>query len=72
MWGKEVRAEFVWGIQRKDTTRKINSIWEDNINMDIKDIVWEGVERIDLAQDRMVCYKHGNEHAVFVLLELTR
>jgi hypothetical protein len=25
--------------------------WEDNIKVDLKEIVWEGVNRIDLAQD---------------------
>jgi hypothetical protein len=27
-------------------------IWEDNIKMDVKDIGWEGVDWIHLAQDR--------------------
>jgi hypothetical protein len=26
--------------------------WEDNIGMDLKEIWWEGVERMHLAQDR--------------------
>jgi hypothetical protein len=26
--------------------------WEDNIRVDLKEIVWEGMDRIYLAQDR--------------------
>jgi hypothetical protein len=26
--------------------------WEDNVKMDLREIVWEGVEWIDLAQDK--------------------
>jgi len=26
--------------------------WEDNIEMDIKEIIWEGVDWIHMAQDR--------------------
>jgi hypothetical protein len=26
--------------------------WEDNIKMDVRDIGWDGIERIDLAQDK--------------------
>jgi hypothetical protein len=26
--------------------------WEDNIKMDMKEIVWEGMDWIDMAQDR--------------------
>jgi hypothetical protein len=26
--------------------------WEDNIRMDLREIVWEGVEWMHLAQDR--------------------
>jgi hypothetical protein len=29
--------------------------WEDNIRMDIREIVWEGVELMDMAQDRNQC-----------------
>jgi hypothetical protein len=27
-------------------------IWEDNIKMDFREVVWEGMDWIDLAQDR--------------------
>jgi hypothetical protein len=26
--------------------------WEDNIKMDLREVGWAGVDRIDLAQDR--------------------
>jgi hypothetical protein len=26
--------------------------WEDNIKMDLQEVGWEGMEQIDLAQDR--------------------
>jgi hypothetical protein len=26
--------------------------WEDNIRMDLREIGWDGMDRIDLAQDR--------------------
>jgi hypothetical protein len=26
--------------------------WEDNIGMDLKEIIWQGVDCIDLAKDR--------------------
>jgi hypothetical protein len=29
--------------------------WEDNIRTDLREIVWEGVKRIHLAQDRAKC-----------------
>jgi hypothetical protein len=27
-------------------------MWEDNIKMDLREIVWSGMDWIDLAQDR--------------------
>jgi hypothetical protein len=32
--------------------RRSRRRWEDNIRMDLKEIVWEGVDWIYLAQDR--------------------
>jgi hypothetical protein len=26
--------------------------WEDNIKMDLQEVVWEGVDWIDMSQDR--------------------
>jgi hypothetical protein len=36
--------------------------WEDNIKMDVREIVWDGMDWIDLAQDRNKgSCEHGNE-----------
>jgi hypothetical protein len=38
--------------------------WVDNIKMDLREIVWGGMHRIDLAQDRdqwRDSCEHGNE-----------
>jgi hypothetical protein len=39
------------------------SRWEDNIRVDIREIVWEGVDWIRLAKDRDQCgpCEHSNE-----------
>jgi hypothetical protein len=37
--------------ERKRPLRRRRCRWEDNIKVDLKEIVWEGVYRIDLAQD---------------------
>jgi hypothetical protein len=34
--------------------------WMDNINMDLREIGWDGVDWIDVAQDKDSC-EHGNE-----------
>jgi hypothetical protein len=38
--------------RRKETTRKTKSRWVDNIKMDLREIGWDGMDWIDLAQDR--------------------
>jgi hypothetical protein len=38
---------------RKETTWKIRRRWEDDITMDLKEIAWNGVGWIHLAQDRV-------------------
>jgi hypothetical protein len=30
----------------------MTSVWEDNIKMDLQEVRWEGVDWIDMAQDR--------------------
>jgi hypothetical protein len=41
-----------WETRRKETTRRFKHRWEDNIKMDIRDNGWDGMDRINLAQDR--------------------
>jgi hypothetical protein len=36
----------------EETARKICRRWEDNIRMDLREIGWEGVDWMHLAQDR--------------------
>jgi len=37
---------------KEDTLGRHERRWEDNIRMDIREIVWEGMDLIHLAQDR--------------------
>jgi hypothetical protein len=37
---------------RKETTVKPRRRWVDNIKIDLREIGWDGVDCIDLAQDR--------------------
>jgi hypothetical protein len=43
---------FGWKTQRDKTTQKTRHGWEHNIRMDFREIGWEGVDWIHLAQDR--------------------
>jgi hypothetical protein len=36
----------------KETTRKTIRWWVGNIKVDLRKIEWDGMDRIDLAQDR--------------------
>jgi len=36
----------------KETTLKIQHRWEDNIQMDLHEVGYEGMDWIELAQDR--------------------
>jgi hypothetical protein len=47
------------GRDRSEDRRR----WEDNIRIDLREIRWEGVEWIHLAQERPVagCCEDGNE-----------
>jgi hypothetical protein len=38
--------------RRKETIRKPRDRWENGVKLDLREIVWEGVEWIYLAQDR--------------------
>jgi hypothetical protein len=46
-----VRRIFVGKPGGKGPRGKPRFMWEDNIRTDFKEIVWEGVDWIDLAQD---------------------
>jgi hypothetical protein len=40
--------------------------WEDNIRIDLREIKWEVVGWVHLAQDKdqvAACCEHGNEHS---------
>jgi hypothetical protein len=43
---------FVRNPNRKRPLRRRRHRWEDNIIMDLREIGWEGVEWMHLAQDR--------------------
>jgi hypothetical protein len=38
--------------EEKSTLRRPRHRWEDNIKMDLREIGWDGVDWIDLAEDR--------------------
>jgi hypothetical protein len=50
----EAKKKTNVGVRKLEQTRlsRTRRRWEDNINMDLKEIGWEGVDWIHLAQDR--------------------
>jgi hypothetical protein len=38
--------------RRKETTRKTRRRWVDNIKIDLREVGWNGVDWVELAQDR--------------------
>jgi hypothetical protein len=56
MWHAWEREKSVQGFggktRRKETSLRPRHKWEDGIRMDLREIVWGGVEWIHLAQDR--------------------
>jgi hypothetical protein len=46
--------------ERKRPLRRSRRRWVDNIKMDLRDIRWDCMEWIELAQDRGQC-EHGDE-----------
>jgi hypothetical protein len=51
-WGEEESIyDIVWKARRKVITRRPICRWVDNINMDLREIEWGGMDWIDLAQD---------------------
>jgi hypothetical protein len=52
---REERGAYRILVGRPDGRRPLGRPrrrWEDNINMDLQEVGWEGVDRIDMAQDR--------------------
>jgi hypothetical protein len=52
----EVRNTYsilVGMLEGKTPLRRLRSRWEDNIRMDLREIVWEGLDWIQLGQDRV-------------------
>jgi hypothetical protein len=46
------------------TLGRPRSRWENNFKIHLKEILWEGVDWIDLAQDRAIdsCCEYGDEY----------
>jgi hypothetical protein len=60
--GDEKYVQYSGRETSKETTQKTKHRWEDNKGMDLNVTVWEGVDWIQLAQDRGSGYcEHGNE-----------
>jgi hypothetical protein len=58
-WHERVRRDACWLLvaepERKRPLRKRRRRQQNNIKMDIKEMDWEGADRIDLTQDRDEC-----------------
>jgi hypothetical protein len=51
----EMRNAYKISVVKREGKRplgRLNYRWEDNIRMDLREIGWEGVDWIHLAQDR--------------------
>jgi hypothetical protein len=63
-YAKNEYSFLVGKPERKRSLGKQRGKWEDNIRMDLRDMMWEGLDRIHLAQDRDQWRKscdHDNE-----------
>jgi hypothetical protein len=47
-----VHTGFWWGPVGRRPLLRPRRRWEDNIRMDLQEMGWEGVDWIDMAQDR--------------------
>jgi hypothetical protein len=47
-----MRIRFWWDSQKKLTLGRPRRRWEDNIEIDLREIGWASMDSIDLAQDR--------------------
>jgi hypothetical protein len=45
----------LWGNLKEKTHERHWRVWEDNIKMDLQEVGCEGIDWIDLAQDRYKC-----------------
>ena len=45
-------AGFWWGNLRERTIRETKNRWEDNFKMDLQEVGCDGMDWIDMAQDR--------------------
>jgi len=54
MYGGEERhiQDFGGEPEEKRPLGRARRRWEDNIKMDLQDVGWEGIDWIDVAQDR--------------------
>jgi hypothetical protein len=55
---------LVGKLEGKRTLGRPSTRWEENINMNLEETGWEGVDSNDLTQDRdrcRGCYEHGNK-----------
>jgi hypothetical protein len=51
--GEKMNAKDIGGkARRKETTVKTRRSWVDNIKMNLREIGWDGVDLMDMAQDR--------------------
>jgi hypothetical protein len=51
--GEEECIKDIGGkTRRKETTGEIRRRWVDNVKIYLREIEWDGIDRIDLAQDR--------------------
>jgi hypothetical protein len=41
-----------WESQKKRTTRKTRRRWVDNNEIDLREIEWDGIDWIDLGEDK--------------------
>jgi hypothetical protein len=53
-WGKVgMQIEYWWESQKEiDQLGRPRRRWVDNIKMDLREIVWAGMDRNDLAEDK--------------------
>jgi hypothetical protein len=64
-WARHAYIIFVAKPEGKIPLRKPRRRWEDNIRTDLKEIEWEGVDWVHMAQDRnkwraaAICYFRG-------------